>query len=202
MKKWISVALATFCTVSFAEPMAPMTLEEKEKLISEAQNPTLKQVFTCERESSFINKDPQQCIKAVNMLLAMSKKATKSSLLRCEYYEANEDVCKSFPTIYQKTDKEFFNEKIADSYSNAGVIYNKNMEYKKGFAMYKKAIEYNPNNDMAHFNVGVSYYYGEGVAMDKYKTYKHMSIAAKQGHQGAQKALDILCSESPWACKK
>lgn len=201
MKKWISVALATFCTVSFVEAA---TLEEFNKYISEAKNPTNKQMLTCEREASFIAKDPQQCIKAVDMLLEMSKKITKNSLLRCEYYGANEkEDCKLlFQNAYQKTDKEFFDETIAYAYCGAGIVYDKSLLYKDGVDMYKKAVEYHPNNYFAHTNLGNDYYHGEGVAMNKIKAYYHWSIAAKQGNQVAQKNLDALCSESPWACKK
>ncbi len=199
MKKLISVALATFCTVSF---VGASSLEEYDKSISEAKNPTLKQILTCEREANYIYKDPQQCIKAADMVLEMSKKATKNSLLRCEFFGKSEETCKlEFPSIYQKTDKEFFNEKISESYFNAGIIYNKSMVYEKCVAMYKKVIEYNPNDDVAHYALGLSYYYGGGVAMDKNKAYEHYNIATKQGNQRAQKELDVLCKESPWACK-
>jgi tetratricopeptide (TPR) repeat protein len=183
MKKWISVALATFCTVSFVEAT---TLKD-----------THKQLLICEEEV----KDSQQCIKAADMLLEVSKKATKSSLLRCELFGVSEETCKSSPAIYQKTDKEFFNHFISEAYYNAGLRYNRNMEYEKGVAMYKKAIEYNPNAGYAYNNLGISYYHGQGVVMDKIKAYEHYSIAKKHGFQEAQKNLDKLCSESPWACK-
>ncbi len=199
MKKWISVALATFCTINFVEAA---TLEEINKLIIVAPNPTIKQVHICERESDLIDKDPQQCTKAVDMLLEMSKKATKNSLLRCEFFGVSEENCRlNDPSLYQKTDKEFFNETIAASYSNTGALYGKNMEYKKAFAMYKKAIEYAPNGDIGHLNIGFSYYHGRGVAMDKNKAYYHWNIAAKQGNQQATINLGVLCSESSWACK-
>lgn len=48
------------------------------------------------------------------------------------------------------------------------------------------------------------YFAGKGVEKNKYKTYEHFSIAAKQGDEIAQVAqnyLDTLCRESPWACK-
>lgn len=198
MKKWISVALATFCTVSFAETI---TLEEYNELISEAKNQTKKQLLACEREANYMYKDAQQCIKGADMLLEMSKKATKSSLLRCELLGFYGELCKSIPTVYQKTDKEFFNENAADSYYNAGVIFDKNMLYEKSVAMYKKAIEYNPKSEQANLMLGIKYFLGEGIAMNKNKAYEHWRIAAKQGHQQAQKNLDLLCSESPWACK-
>jgi TPR repeat protein len=198
MKKWISVALATFCTVSFVEAM---TLEQMDKLVAGANTQALKQVIICEREGNFIYKDSQQCIKAVDMLLVMSKKATKSSLLRCELFGLSEDDCKLMPDVYKKTDKEFFNKYIANLYASAGIIYDENMVYENGVAMYKKAIEYNPNDNIANYNVGIRYRFGQGVAMDKIKAYEHWRIAAKQGHQKAQGNLDILCNESPWVCK-
>lgn len=198
MKKWISVVLATFCTVGFVEAA---TLEEMNKNISEAKNPTSKQVMICEREANFINKDPQQCTKAVDMLLEMSKKSTKTSLLRCEYFGASEALCKTVDSLYKTTDKEFFNESIVGSYLNTGVVYHKNMMYEKSFTMFKKAIEYDPNKTSAHLFVGIGYYFGQGVAMNKNKAYEHWRIAAKQGDQQAQENLDTLCAESPWACK-
>lgn len=200
MKKLISVALATFCTVSF---VGASSLEEYDKSISEAKNPTLKQILTCEREANYIYKDPQQCIKAADMVLEMSKKATKNSLLRCEFFGKSEETCKlEFPSIYQKTDKEFFNGVISESYLNAGIMYDKKMIYEKSVAMFEKAIEYGLNNIDVHYNLGLSHYYGRGIAINKHKAYYYWSIAAKQGDQQAQKKLDILCKESPWACKK
>lgn len=200
MKKWISVALATFCTVSFAEDAA---LEDMDKLISEAKNPTFKQHIICTREANFIIAgDPQKCVKAGDMLLEMSTKATKNSLLRCEFFGANEEKCKlKHQNAYQMTDKEFFNKYIAFHYNNAGVMYSGRALYEKEFTMYKKALEYNPNDDLAHINLGISYYHGRGVAMDKNKAYYHWNIAAKQGNQQATINLGVLCSESPWACK-
>ena len=45
------------------------------------------------------------------------------------------------------------------------------------------------------------YYYGHGVNVDKFKTYELWLKAAKQGNSNAQGNLDILCKQSPWACK-
>ncbi|OHE11738.1 MAG: hypothetical protein A3J96_08380 [Sulfurimonas sp. RIFOXYC2_FULL_36_7] len=199
MKKWISVALATFCTVSFAEATI---LEEMNEYIAKAPNPTSKQIVICEREANHIYEDPQQCIKAADMLLEMSKKVTKNSLLRCELRELSEENCKlSFKDTYQMTDEEFFSKFISQSYYNAGIIYDKRMAYENGAAMYKKAIEYNPNNGFAYLNAGIGYYYGRGVVMDKYKAYNHWRIAARQGNKEAHNNLDVLCSKNPSVCK-
>ena len=137
MKKWINVALATFCTVSFVEAM---TLEEMNETIAKISNSTMKQVAICERESNLIYKDSQQCVKVVDMLLEMSKRTTKNSLLRCELHEVSEEICKLNPTVYQKTDKEYFNELIANSYAGAGDIYRKNkIDFLHNLTFYSKS---------------------------------------------------------------
>jgi len=53
----------------------------------------------------------------------------------------------------------------------------------------------------AQRNLGVMYYLGNGVNQDKLQSYKWLHKAAKQGDQQSQNNLDILCKESPWACK-
>lgn len=45
------------------------------------------------------------------------------------------------------------------------------------------------------------YYMGQGVKKDKIKSYQYLLKAAKQGDSKAQNNLDILCKNSPWACK-
>ena len=37
--------------------------------------------------------------------------------------------------------------------------------------------------------------------MNKIEAFNWWMKAAKRGHVDAQKNLDILCKESPWACK-
>jgi TPR repeat protein len=45
------------------------------------------------------------------------------------------------------------------------------------------------------------YYLGQGVKKNKIKAYQYLMKSAQQGNSVAQNRLDILCKESPWACK-
>jgi TPR repeat protein len=45
------------------------------------------------------------------------------------------------------------------------------------------------------------YYNGQGVKVNKTKAYELLLKAAKEGNSTAQENLDIVCKESPWACK-
>ena len=80
------------------------------------------------------------------------------------------------------------------------------------------AVDYRENNDYSNFskyaslacdlgdieecfNLALVYYSGKGIKKDKMKAYKYWMIAAKRGDSEAQNNLDVLCKESPWACK-
>jgi len=54
---------------------------------------------------------------------------------------------------------------------------------------------------VAQFNLGLIYYMGESIEKDKIQAYKYWMMAAKQGNTHVQNNIDILCKESPWACK-
>jgi tetratricopeptide (TPR) repeat protein len=179
-----------------------MTLEEYNQVISTASHPDQKQTIICEREVSFF-KNPQECLKSVDMLLASRKNVNNTTTYRFDFYGIRAvDADVLFPRSDILTDKEFIDDVILESYNSAGVLYGKLGQDKMKVKMYEKAIEYNPNKAFtAHFNLGVAYLYGKGVEMNKIKTYEHWRAAAKQGNSGAQENLDILCSESPWACK-
>jgi len=51
------------------------------------------------------------------------------------------------------------------------------------------------------FDEGVKYMEGEEVEMDKFKSFSLLMKSARKGSEKAQKQLDKLCKESPWACK-
>ena len=53
----------------------------------------------------------------------------------------------------------------------------------------------------AQFTLGMINFNGEGISMNKFEAYKWWMKAARKGNEKAQKSLDILCKESPWACK-
>lgn len=179
------------------------TVEEFNQMIATAKHPVKKQVLICEREAYLIFKNPQECLTAAEMLLASRKNVNNTTTFRFDFYDRSAaDVKVMLPDTYRKTDKEFIDDVILESYSSAGFIYGKLGQDKMKVKMYEKAIEYNPNKASAtHFNLGLAYFYGRGVEMNKIKAYEHWRAAAKQGNTGAQENLDILCSESPWACK-
>ena len=178
------------------------TLEEFNQAIATTTHPDLKQTLICERETFFIFENPQECLTAVDMLLASRKNVNTTTTYRFDFYSISVEIAKALqPDRYKQTDKEFIDDFIAQSYSNAGVIYSKLGQDKIKVKMYEKAIEYKPNDATTHYNLGVAYYYGEGIGMNKIKAYEHWRAAAKQGLAQAQKNLDFLCSESPWACK-
>ena len=54
-----------------------------------------------------------------------------------------------------------------------------------------------PHIHEEYLNIGVLYYYKN----DKLNARDYLLKAAKLGNLKAQKNLDILCKESPWACK-
>lgn len=180
--------------------LSAYTLENYNKHIAGSKHPDEKQVLLCERESDIFKKNPQECLKAVEMLLK-SKKNLKHGY-RFEYFGISEAETKvMLPDVFKKTDKEFIDQKIAGVYSNAGFIYNALSQHERKVKMYKKALEYEPSNESAHVMLGLAYVLGKGFEVNKIKAYEHWSVAAKQGNEEAQENLDILCRQSPWACK-
>ena len=105
-----------------------------------------------------------------------------------------------------RTDKE--QEYLAESYYNAGVIYGMGLKYKKAkleVKMYQKAIkhgscEYSDNCSVKN-NLAYSYHFGDGVSKNHIKAYELYKSALKNGNASAQKGLEQLCKQSPWACK-
>lgn len=177
-----------------------ISLEAYNTLIKAPTHPDLKQKLICEREAFYIKKNPQECTKAAEMFLK-SKKNLKAGY-RFEFYGKSEDRLKvTMPNLFKQTDREFIDQSIADSYSYAAEIHNVLSQHEAEVKMYEKALEYKPNYSFIHFILGRAYFLGKGVGVNKIKSYKHWKIAAKQGFEGAQNGLDILCKESPWACK-
>ncbi len=71
--------------------------------------------------------------------------------------------------------------------------------YNKAAELFQKAAD--QGRSLAQYNLGFMYYSGKGIKKDKIKAYQLWMKAAKQGNGDAQNNLDILCKESPWACK-
>lgn len=72
--------------------------------------------------------------------------------------------------------------------------------YQEALKWYKKSAE--QGNVDSQVILGALHYVGQGVAQDKIMAYEWWSKAASQGNEAAQKSLDMLCAESPWACKE
>jgi TPR repeat protein len=68
-----------------------------------------------------------------------------------------------------------------------------------GIMWIKKAVEQDVGE--AQSLLGLFYWTGTVVPLDKIKAYNLLMKASKQGDEVSQKSLDILCKESPWACK-
>ncbi|MBW6488421.1 tetratricopeptide repeat protein [Sulfurimonas sp.] len=76
----------------------------------------------------------------------------------------------------------------------------------KAVYWFKKAIEQKSVGSM--YNLGIVYYRGEGnVDVNKKLAYKYWmkcvdsDVSNPKAQEGCQKNLDILCNQSPWACK-
>lgn len=87
---------------------------------------------------------------------------------------------------------------FANTFNEALEAYKKE-EYAKAFTIFEKLA--NEGNASAQHNLGVMYYYGDGVTMDKKKAYTLLVQAADQGNEEAQISLDTLCEENPTLCE-
>jgi TPR repeat protein len=96
------------------------------------------------------------------------------------------------------------NQGHSSAHSNLGHMYKNGLGVKQN---YKKAIELytlsaNQGHSSAQSNLGLMYYLGNGIKKNKIKAYQLWLKLAKQGHSNSQHNLDILCKQSPWACKE
>lgn len=156
-----------------------VTFDDYSRLIENEKFPWIKQVLICERDSKLNpkNADANVCLKAADMVLALKGK----NLSDHEKLIGEDD---------KKAGTHFF---------NAGVIYGAQGDMKNKVIMYEKATEYKIKN--AFYNLGIAYYYGEGVAENHIKAYEYFKEALKLGYADAQNAIEVVCRKSPWACK-
>ncbi len=63
--------------------------------------------------------------------------------------------------------------------------------YDEAFAKFKQAIEFDPNNAYAQYNIGECYDFGQGIAENKAEAVKWYKKAAERGYAKAQRALGI-----------
>jgi len=125
------------------------------------------------------NTNPEQCIEAANRILK------------------GEDL-----GVLSEDRKTY----LGESYFNAGIIYQfKLHNHKKALESYLKAYNVgycDKDNCSVGRNIGYYYATGEGgTPLDKIKAYQYFLESAKYGNAGSQKNLDVMCKESPWACK-
>jgi len=154
-----------------------ITLETMDKAIINAPEP-LKQSFKCQREVYFFKKtgNPNICIKA----------------------------SQAYSKINNPNNEE--KEELGMGYYNAGIIYafgEKYKSYDKAFKMFKLAYDagYGQYTSSVIAKLGYFYWQGWGIKTNKILAYKYFLEAAKAGNQNAQTNLDIMCKQSPWACK-
>ncbi len=113
----------------------------------------------------------------------------------------NPDVCLK-ATKMSGIDKR----NLGENYYNAGILYTfgeKYKDHKKAFKMYKLSYDagYGKYSSSVMTKIGYFYWQGWGIETNKILAYKYFLEGAKAGNQNAQGNLDILCKESPWACK-
>ena len=143
----------------------------------------LYKLLLCEAEAKFYKTEdanPEQCIEAANSILK------------------GEDL-----GVLSKNKKTY----LGEAYFNAGIIYQYKLHnHKQALESYLKAynVGYCDNGSDCSVGRNIGYYYatGEGgTPLDKIKAYQYFLESAKHGNAGSQRNLDILCKESPWACK-
>ncbi|MFA6138421.1 MAG: tetratricopeptide repeat protein [Sulfurimonas sp.] len=155
--------------------------EEYKDILKEKKFPWLNQSAICElvANTNAGNGDVNECLKAADMILALKGKKLDANAL------------KFIPDGIEKY--------AAKSFYNAGVMYGAHRDYKNEIIMYEKAAEQNYPD--AIFNLGIAYGTGKGVPKNPTKAYQYFKEASALGDESAQNAIEIICGESPWACK-
>ncbi|MDW7771480.1 MAG: tetratricopeptide repeat protein [Desulfobulbaceae bacterium] len=72
--------------------------------------------------------------------------------------------------------------------------------YQEALKWYRKAAEQEYAD--AQVILGALHYAGQGVEQNKIMAFEWWLKAARQGNEAAKKSLDMLCTESPWACNQ
>lgn len=91
------------------------------------------------------------------------------------------------------------NQGYSKAQLNLGIMYTIKRDYKKALELYTLAA--NQGDPDAQNTLGWVYFRGEGIPVNKLLAYRIWLDAAKGGNFIAQKNLDMLCEDSPWACK-
>lgn len=80
-----------------------------------------------------------------------------------------------------------------------GIEAYKKEDFKLAFTIFEALAK--EGNASAQYNLGVMYYFGDGVEINKKMAYTLLLQAADQGHLDAQINLDTLCEENPDICE-
>ena len=143
------------------------------------------------------------------------KHMKKLKLLERECKQGNTQACSDAGAHYLNLGNRAFNTRFikkgikllnkACSMKNyyactlLGAHYIQTPQPSKGIPYLKKGCSANIGE--ACTILGMVYMRGWGVKMNKITAYKYLMKGAKLGNVEAQKNLDKLCKESPWACK-
>ncbi len=135
------------------------------------------------------------------------------SILMCEKEATNHkdygstQVCIDSAKLYQKQKSLTPEEKVfyGEAYYNAGMYTfgKKNKNYEKAYAMFLEAYKVGYGEETSDVIHKLGYFTSnrEGTEQHKILAYKYYLEAAKLGNINSQNALNLLCKESPWACK-
>ncbi|MFA6196782.1 MAG: tetratricopeptide repeat protein [Sulfurimonas sp.] len=170
MKKIFVVLIFITSSVFAISPEENIEASKEDKFL------WLKQRIKCEIVVKTGNGDAKECIKSADMILALKGKKL----------DAN-DIPKNIE------------EKAAESFHNAGVIYTDRLDYKNAIIMYEKAAKLKLPSALN--NLGYIYAHGLGVPENYTKAFKYWKEASALGNENAQQSLQALCSKNSWACK-
>lgn len=186
---------------------SPGSLEEHNEHIKIETDPVLMQWILCDREYLYIKKNPQECIKAAEMILSLvGKKTTERQqgafLINGVYKESYQRTVNEQKKIStEEIIKIVLEKKAASLFNSAGVIYGYIGDHKNEVKMFEKSLQFDENNDLALGNLGYAYYDGSGVVENPIKAYQYLHKSAALGNVQVQENLNIICSTKPWACK-
>jgi len=135
------------------------------------------------------------------------EKLAKKNNMQAQYnlgylYEHGEGVEKNAQQAlvwYKKSAKQGY----VDAQYNVATFYftgkGVKKDVQKALYWYEEAGKRGDRN--ALFNLGTFYAEGKEVEKNKITAFNYWIESAKRSHVKAQESLDLLCKESPWACR-
>jgi TPR repeat protein len=179
------LASSLFSEYTIEEGQSRTSLEKFNRVVEKEQNPWIKQMLICEREWTFYAKtgDVNKCLKAADMVLALKGKNLSEREL----------------SFTSGNDENSINKQASDYFNSAGLIYGEQGDFKNKIKMYEKAASL--GSSISTVNLGLAYHYGRGVQKNHIKAFEYYKKALQLGSPHAQNQIQMLCKESPWACK-